>query len=130
MKSIEKTNLSTNEIDNNKDKTLEANSLAITQHNTKRKQPLLTIFGSEDDGDLSDNNQLLINDHLENNNNDKKLTCSSKILINNKIKHHPSDETENYADENPLNRRWLLLMEPINALHIAVILGAKVNNFI
>lgn len=124
MKSIEK-NSTANDTDDSEDKTLEEISSAMKQHNAKRKQPLLTIFGSEDDGELSDNNQLSYEDCFENNN--EKQSAYIDKFSNIKVKHHPNDESENFFDENPLNRRWLLLMEPINALHIAVILGAKVE---
>lgn len=35
--------------------------------------------------------------------------------------------TQTHLSSGAANRRWLILMEPVNALHIDVILGRKVN---
>lgn len=108
MKSIDKTDLSANEIKTNKNKLNKKNLLEITNNNNiKRKNPSI----KKDEDNLNENNNQLLFDSN----------------INYKLNYDSSDETENFFNKNLLNRRWLLLMEPINALHIGVILGAKVN---
>uniref|UniRef100_A0A914PF84 Protein kinase domain-containing protein n=1 Tax=Panagrolaimus davidi TaxID=227884 RepID=A0A914PF84_9BILA len=55
-------------------------------------------------------------------------TTSTTTANNNKYRRNGLDYSRSSGlidSSSPANRRWLILMEPISAIHIAVILGAK-----
>lgn len=81
---------------------------------------------SKDSSSASSMSSSTTTDAAEDEPDDKKFTKTVKKNGILEKKTSPIQKQDS-VEGSPANRRWLILIEPINALHIDVILGAKVR---